>query len=114
MNPKREIVEKIGQAAVLEQLAEEAAELAQSALKMARIIRGENLTPVTAASAFDSLFEEVGDVRLCISVMEEMYGGFDTKEPEEKKLLRWQNRLNDFHGGGGAVMPPVEETKNEV
>lgn len=109
MNPKREIIKRIGEAAVLEQLAEEAAELAQSALKMARIIRGENPTPVTAAAAYDSLFEEVGDVRLCISVMEGMYGEFDTKEAEEKKLLRWQNRLNEFYGGG-AVMPPVEET----
>lgn len=41
------IIDEIGEAACLEQLAEEAAELAQAALKMARIIRGENPTPLT-------------------------------------------------------------------
>lgn len=38
---------QIGEAALLEQLAEECAELAHVALKMARIIRGENPTPKT-------------------------------------------------------------------
>lgn len=41
------MIEYIGKAAMLEQLAEEAAELAQAALKCARIERGENPTPVT-------------------------------------------------------------------
>ena len=40
-----EILNKIGEAAALEQLAEECTELAQSALKLARKIRGENPTP---------------------------------------------------------------------
>ena len=41
------IVETIGSAAVLEQLAEESAELAQAALKLARKLRGVNPTPKT-------------------------------------------------------------------
>ena len=41
------IVETIGTAAVLEQLAEESAELAQAALKLARKLRGGNPTPKT-------------------------------------------------------------------
>ena len=36
------IIEEIGEAAMLEQLAEECTELAKAALKMARIIRKEN------------------------------------------------------------------------
>lgn len=40
------IISKIGLPATLEQLAEEAAELSQAALKVARIIRRENPTPV--------------------------------------------------------------------
>ena len=40
------IIEEIGEAAMLEQLAEECTELAKAALKMARIIRKENPTPV--------------------------------------------------------------------
>ena len=40
------MIEKIGTSAKLEQLAEEAAELSQAALKLARVLRGENPTPV--------------------------------------------------------------------
>ena len=45
------IIEEIGEAAMLEQLAEECTELAKAALKMARIIRKENPTPVTEKMA---------------------------------------------------------------
>ena len=41
------IVERIGEPAFLEQLAEECSELAQAALKTARKYRGENPTPKT-------------------------------------------------------------------
>lgn len=41
------IVDYIGKAALLEQTAEEASELSQACLKMARKIRGENPTPKT-------------------------------------------------------------------
>lgn len=40
-----DVLEMIGTAALLEQLAEESAELAQAALKMARKLRNENPTP---------------------------------------------------------------------
>lgn len=42
-----DVLEMIGTAALLEQLAEESAELAQAALKMARKLRNENPTPKT-------------------------------------------------------------------
>lgn len=45
------ILNKIGEPAVLEQLAEECTELAQSALKLARKIRGENPTPKALRNA---------------------------------------------------------------
>ena len=41
------IIEEIGEAAMLEQLAEECTELAKAALKMARIIRKENPSPIS-------------------------------------------------------------------
>ena len=63
------IIPKIGLPATLEQLAEEAAELSQAALKVARMIRGENPTPVGYCEAVDNLKEEVGDVRLCLQVL---------------------------------------------
>lgn len=40
-----DVLDMIGTAALLEQLAEESAELAQAALKMARKLRNENPTP---------------------------------------------------------------------
>lgn len=58
-----QVIEAIGLPAVLEQCAEELAELTQAALKMARKLRGENPTPMTHAQAAEHLHEELGDVR---------------------------------------------------
>lgn len=53
------IIEEIGEAAMLEQLAEECTELAKAALKMARIIRKENPTPVTEKEAIANIRENI-------------------------------------------------------
>ena len=81
--------EKIGEAAVYEQLAEEAAELAQAALKVSRILRGENPTPVTLGKAKDHLIEELTDVYVCCSELQINYDAdiFDSK------VRRWMNRI---------------------
>ena len=83
----------IGVAAILEQLAEESTELAQAALKLARIERGENPTPVPANVAFSNLLEETADVRLCIKVLESVVGNMDTASIENAKLTRWAARI---------------------
>ncbi len=90
----RYVIEKIGEAAALEQLAEEAAELAQAALKLARIARGENPTPVTRKSAFDAFVEELADVKLCVSVLETEYGNIDTEGTVAVNYQRWLHRLS--------------------
>ena len=59
------MIEAIGSPAMLEQLAEEATELAQAALKVARILRKENPTPVTLSEADAKLREEYTDVVQC-------------------------------------------------
>lgn len=64
-----DVLEMIGTAALLEQLAEESAELAQAALKMARKIRNENPTPKSRADCVANLQEEIADVELCISIL---------------------------------------------
>lgn len=56
------MVEMVGEPATLEQLAEECTELAKAALKLARIERGENPTPVTAREAAANIIEEFTDV----------------------------------------------------
>lgn len=55
----------ICQPAMYEALAEECAELAQAALKMARVLRGENPTPVSEAEAMEMVVEELTDVISC-------------------------------------------------
>lgn len=89
----KEIIDKIGESAILEQLAEECAELAKAALKLSRVVRKENPTPVTENDAFDNLVEEIGDVRLLLRVTDYMYDTIPTQDIEEYKLQRWKNRI---------------------
>lgn len=88
-----QVIEAIGLPAVLEQCAEELAELTQTALKMARKLRGENPTPMTHAQAAEHLHEELGDVRLCLKVLDVAVGGDNTTAVEAEKLRRWLDRL---------------------
>lgn len=71
----------------------ELAELTQAALKMARKLRGENPTPMTHAQAAEHLHEELGDVRLCLKVLDVAMGGDNTTAVEAEKLQRWLDRL---------------------
>lgn len=90
---------------ILTQLAEEAAELAQAALKLRRAKTGVNPTPVSESEALLNLVEELADIYLCAFVM---FGGeldvedYDNEmdalmdaigETMEKKLNRWKRRL---------------------
>lgn len=84
------IKDLIGEPALLEQLAEEATELAQAALKAARILRGENPTPVTLAQARDKITEEFTDV---IQVSMELRLSPNDAQIQEKDK-RWIGRIN--------------------
>lgn len=90
----REIRQKVTEAALYEQLAEECVELAHAALKLARIKRGENPTPVSVEKAMGAVVEEFTDVRLMTYVLET---GWDI-EIFEQKLLRWHKRLVEVNG----------------
>ena len=56
------IAENLSDEDILCQIAEEAAELAQAALKLRRAITKTNPTPVTVDEALENLLEEYGDV----------------------------------------------------
>jgi hypothetical protein len=60
-NPWKQIFDRIGEAAAWEQLAEEADEVAQAAMKCARIIRGENPARMTYEEARQKIREELAD-----------------------------------------------------
>ena len=90
------VLEMIGTAALLEQLAEESAELAQAALKMARKIRNENPTPKSRADCIANLQEEIADVELCISILPAaLYDPAEVGRTMAAKHRRWNGRLHD-------------------
>ena len=80
------ILETIGEPAVLEQLAEECTELAQAALKLARILREENPTPVSRKEAREHLNDEKQDVMNCLYVHGNVGLNYE-------KLKRWEDRI---------------------
>lgn len=79
----------IGRPALLEQLAEECSELAQAALKQARVLRGENPTPVTEMEAHNKVMEEYTDVIQCA---EELGLSIDQSQLIRKDI-RWHDRI---------------------
>lgn len=84
---------------LLDQLAEEATELAHAALKASRIMRGENPTPVNIRDAERKLVEEGTDLCLVADVMglnldEDIYDG---------KLNRWTARLNEVRNDSKGI-----------
>ena len=90
------MIEKIGRPAMLEQLAEEASELAQAALKLARIYRAENPTPVTEDEAYKNLVEEYTDVETCAREL----GIESDPEIERRKEVRFYERYKRMKGEG--------------
>ena len=87
------MIEKIGAAAMLEQLAEEATELAHAALKLARIERGENPTPVLKEVAMDHLIEEYTDVVQCAEELRLV----PNREQIKLKKMRFEERGKEEH-----------------
>lgn len=74
---------------VLAQLAEEAAELAQAALKLRRVVDGRNPTPVTEQEARQNLMEEYTDVVHCALEL----GVIENLHLIVEKRARWKARL---------------------
>lgn len=93
------IKDEIGMCALLEQTAEECAELAQACLKLARKFRGENPTPATINDIQSKVTEEFADVKVC---MDELLKGDVVSYKEvtavaETKLSRWHNRIEEHN-----------------
>ena len=88
------ITETIGEPAVYEQLAEEAAELAKAALKIARLLRNENPTPVKYKDGMDNLLEEVTDVLVCLYELEL----YPVDRIFHEKMERWIERIKAQRG----------------
>lgn len=81
----------------LTQLAEEAAELAQAALKLRRTMINESPTPVTRHEAEEKLLEEIADVKLCLHVCgyENVRDKIKVNRIISQKAERWLQRLTE-------------------
>lgn len=89
------IIRRIGEAAMLEQLAEEAAELAKAALKKARILRRENPTPVGLDEADKSLIEEYTDVVQCAKELQLEWDLQQAYMKHDRWVKQLENRMQE-------------------
>lgn len=97
----KEITNYITTPALLEQCAEEAAEFAQSCLKLARKFRGENPTPKKPEEILIQLHDETADMMISIdSLVEKGVVSWDIVNPIiENKYKRWQRRIKENNDG---------------
>ena len=95
--PMDKIREMLPLAELLTQLAEEAAELSQAALKYRRTLSNANPTPVTRRQAEDKLLEEIADVKLCLHVagFEKVRDKIQVNRIISSKAERWLHRLEE-------------------
>lgn len=107
---REHIRDNMPEAALFEQLAEECSELAHASLKYARILRGENPTPVSDIQALNDLMKEWYDV--CVAAFICELG----REEEVRrnayalhKLTRWVKRLDGDLKGLTATQIFIDE-----
>ena len=90
-----EIAEKVPQAEILSQLAEEACELGHAALKLRRVLAGDNPTPVTLDEAMASIEEEIADVEVCLAELKDIRLERVERIKREKRN-RWITRIRGW------------------
>lgn len=95
MKNLRKICEHLDAPELLAQLAEEAGELTQAALKLRRAMTGANPTPTPVSKAVTDLLEEISDVLNCLDAVEySLELDPDTVlQIMECKRIRWVTRL---------------------
>ena len=98
----------LSEPARLEQLAEEAAELGHAALKLARILRGENPTPIPEETARNNLTEEIADVMVVVDSLADTRMLRDIGTHCTEKKDRWEQRMKQAQAiriNGKEVLP---------
>ena len=90
-------IRSLGEPELLCQLAEEASELAQAALKLRRVLEGKNPTSCTEQECRENLTEEVADVDLLFKLCGLVEDGKINHilEIERVKKKRWEERLKN-------------------
>ena len=103
------VIDKIGEPAMLELLAEECTELAHAALKLARKERGENPTPKSMEECQNKVIEEWADVIICLEKLtdlpwnkvERFEENYYMKQERFMKRLRVMERLQVMEKSDG-------------
>lgn len=110
------IASRLNREDILCQLAEEASELSQAALKLRRAITGTNPTPVSVDDAKHALNEEIVDVAAAIEVyFASISDNYRQREELEdlvdciakNKEKRWAQRLKDTANTNCAAVAPT-------
>lgn len=118
------IASKLSKEEILCQLAEEAAELAQAALKLRRALTETNPTPYSADAATDNFLTEIADVTVAKDAYFELIAntnfGKGTRGPRmyveyiaDVKSRRWVERLKAIEGAStnrAVVAPTIAPT----
>lgn len=99
----KKVSDILPQTEILAQLAEEASELAQAALKLRRALDGTNSTPKSVAECEANLMEEFADISNAVDALCDAWFGDDLDsecefwnakyEIEAAKYKRWLSRL---------------------
>ena len=84
---------------ILAQVAEEAAELAQAALKLRRSLTGKNPTPKSVDACEDEMLEELEDTYTVVNIFYRAEGVRYT-DRQITKIDRWYNRLKEAEKNG--------------
>jgi len=95
--------ETVPETECLAQLAEEACELAQAALKLRRAMGTGNPTPVSAEDSIANLEEEIADAQLCTAVLVYADGKINADNINKvmnQKAERWLERLKERDNNG--------------
>ncbi|MBQ3257829.1 MAG: hypothetical protein IJA67_10525 [Oscillospiraceae bacterium] len=83
------------------QLAEEASELCHAALKLERVLRGTNPTPVTKPEAIQKVLEETADVLNCLEVLRIYPDTESIAVIRSEKMDRWVERIQEQEANHG-------------
>ena len=110
------MMDKLGEAELLDQYAEELTEEAKAALKLARVLRGNNPTPVKEMDARKSLIEEFSDIVNCARDLG-LKPSEDLIQMKQKRFrLRWviKEQTRQQEKQAKTPEPPVLKMAREI
>lgn len=116
----KKVSDILPQTEILAQLAEEASELAQAALKLRRALDGTNPTPKDIEECRYNILEEFADVLNCINAYccddDFVFHNFTTRaiKIRHKKLDRWLSRLEEKENKNGLISCWMRAIRNHL